>query len=178
MSQLKLTKDTYCSHCGTKFAEQVSWPRQCFHCGNDSYKNPIPVVVTIIPVFKDPNGYAAQQCGWLIEQRNIDPQKGGWAFPSGYIDFGETWQQAAARELQEEVGLTTKPEDFKLLDVISSAGGNMLIFCTHDGVYENDIKFEPNHEVTAIKFPILPSHAELCFPTHNEIWTKYYDSLH
>lgn len=167
-------KDSHCSYCGGRFAEQKLWPRKCFTCWNDSYKNPIPVVVILMRVFQRGTG---NQCGWLVEQRNIEPEKGGWALPSGYIDYGETWQEAAVRELQEEVGLTTDPKDFEIYKVVNSLGKNMLIFCTsRKGVYEDEFKFEPNHEVSAIRFPILPGHVNLCFPTHNEMWAEYYDS--
>ena len=162
---------SHCSYCGSKFSEQVNWPRKCFICYNDSYKNPIPVVVAMIAVFK--RGIAAQ-CGWLIEQRGIEPGLNGWALPSGYIDAGETWQQAAVRELQEEVGLSTKVDQYRLYDVVNSASGNMLVFCVHPGVYEDDIKFIPNREVLDISFPVFPAHQELCFPTHNEMWARYY----
>jgi len=165
-------KDSHCSYCGTKFTEQKEWPRKCFRCWNESYKNPIPIVVMLVRVFK--RGVGAQ-CGWLIQQRNIPPEKDGWAFPSGYVDFGETWQQAAARELQEEVGLVTEPQDFEIIRIINSTQGNMLLFCAHKrGVYEDEIKFSPNEEVSAVQFPVLPEHLELCFPSHNEVWRDYY----
>lgn len=167
-------KDSHCSFCGTKFTEQKEWPRKCFRCYNDSYKNPIPIVVALVRVFQR---NAIAQCGWLIEQRNIPPEKGGWALPSGYINFGETWQQAAAREIQEEVGLTTNAADYELLDVVASSTGNMLIFCTYKKVvYRDEVKFEPNEEVSAVQFPILPSHQKLCFPIHNEMWERFYNA--
>lgn len=169
-------RDSHCGYCGTKFTEQEKWPRMCFRCYNESYKNPIPIIVTLVPVHDDSRDVVCQ-CGWLIEQRGIEPQKGGWALPSGYIDFGETWQQAAVRELQEEVGLDTKPEDWKLVTIVTPPSGNMLIFCAHKGVRKSEIKFQPNKEVLAIDFPILPTHANLCFPSHNEVWGTYYDSL-
>lgn len=173
-------KDSYCSFCGTKFTEQINWPRKCFICYNDSYKNPIPVVVAIVPVCRytipnpmDPNPFQ----NVLIEKRNIEPQKGGWAYPSGYIDFGETWQQAIVRELQEEVGLFTKEEDFTLFDVVNSISGNMLIFCLHKGIHEDDIKFILNDEVSEIDLPNISSSFDkyqfLCFPTHNDMWKKF-----
>jgi len=167
------TKDSHCSYCGTKFTEQENWPRKCFICWNESYKNPIPIVVALVPVFLHPNA----QCSWLIEQRAIEPQKGGWALPSGYVNFGETWQDAVVRELQEEVGLETKPEDWKLVTIVTPASGNMLIFCAHNGVKKEDIKFEVNEEVSAIDFPVLPEHQELCFPSHNAVWRMYYEFL-
>jgi ADP-ribose pyrophosphatase YjhB (NUDIX family) len=169
-----------CSSCGTKFAEQKLYPRICFHCRLITYKNPIPVVVPLIPVPQP--GYSVYNRKnaprWLIQQRNINPKKGQWALSSGYINYGESWQDAAVRELQEEVGLTVSPNDFSLLDVVNATNDNMLIFCVHnDGVKESDIQFAPNEEVSGIQLITDPYQIELCFPTHNEQLRKYYDSL-
>jgi 8-oxo-dGTP diphosphatase len=172
---IKVEKDSHCSYCGSLFTEKVAWPRICFICNRESYKNPIPVVVAMIRVF---HRGQSSQCGWLIEQRGIEPKKYEWAFPSGYVEFGETWQQAMVRELQEEVGLSLTPEQLKLYDIINSSEGNMLIFCTvPGGIYWDEVKFTPNKEVLDIRSPVLPEDQKLCFPSHNEMWSKYYDSL-
>ena len=48
----------------------------------------------------------------LIERRNPPP---GWALPGGFVEYGETVEQAVARELQEETGLIAQSvEQFRV----------------------------------------------------------------
>lgn len=53
----------------------------------------------------------------LLIKRGIDPFKGYWATPGGYIDWDESAEQAVAREVLEETGLTVT--DTRLVGVAS-----------------------------------------------------------
>ncbi len=52
----------------------------------------------------------------LIRRRN-EPFKGKWALPGGFVEYGETVEEAVLREFEEEVGLKAKIK--KLLGVYS-----------------------------------------------------------
>jgi len=59
-----------------------------------SYQNPVPAVDLIIEI---------EGQGWvLIERRNPPP---GWALPGGFVEVGESLEQAAVREAREETCL-------------------------------------------------------------------------
>lgn len=163
-------KDSHCSYCGARFTEQTAWPRKCFICWNDSYKNPIPIVVSMVGVEIE------NKMGILIQQRNINPKKGEWALPSGYINHGESWEEAAVRENMEEMELPSSIEDYRFFDIKKPPSGNMLIFCTKF-VKEPEAllflmeDFVPNEEVSAVG--IWYGDTELAFPTHNECGQDY-----
>jgi ADP-ribose pyrophosphatase YjhB (NUDIX family) len=51
-------------------------------------------------------GTVAERDGRVVLiQRNIEPQKGFWSFPCGFMEVDETTEQAAIRETREETGL-------------------------------------------------------------------------
>ncbi len=80
----------------------------CPRCGHlvSVYRNPIPAADVIIRV---------GQSIVLIKRKN-PPH--GWALPGGYIDYGESAEQAALREAKEETGLNV--EELELFGVYSS----------------------------------------------------------
>lgn len=67
-----------------------------------SYKYPHPSVTTDCVIF----GFDGTKLQVLAVERGIDPYKGKWAFPGGFIKMDESCEEGALRELKEETGLT------------------------------------------------------------------------
>lgn len=66
----------------------------------------------------------------LLVKRAQNPQQGNWDIPGGYLDWDETLQQAASRELLEETGLIVPANEWKMFDIFSqpnNAAGNQVI---------------------------------------------------
>ncbi|MEO0563657.1 MAG: NUDIX domain-containing protein [Chloroflexota bacterium] len=56
----------------------------------------------------------------LLIKRGVDPEKGKWALPAGFVNAGEPPAEAAVREIQEETGIVVP--GVNLLDVFSNPG--------------------------------------------------------
>lgn len=88
----------------------------CAACGFVHYMNPRPVAGTI-PVREDGR--------LLLVRRAIPPREGTWVFPGGFMDLGETAEEAAARETREEALLEVA--DLSLLGVFSRPGPGVVV---------------------------------------------------
>lgn len=66
-----------------------------------TYKYPHPAVTTDCVIF----GFDGVSIKLLLIQRGIEPYKGAWALPGGFLKMDETAEEGARRELFEETGL-------------------------------------------------------------------------
>lgn len=157
-------RNAHCSYCGTRFAEGAPWPRECAACRNTSYLNPFPVAVIILPV----------DGGILCVRRNIEPRRGELALPGGYIGLGESWQEAAARELFEETGIRIRASDVK--DHITRStpeGRQVIVFGIGPALSSSSLPaFTPNDETQ--ERVIIDGPRELAFSTHTEALQLYW----
>src|SRR5688572_17496248 len=75
----------------------------CTICSTITYLNP-KVVTGLIPMTSDG--------GVALLRRNIEPAYGKWTYPAGYMELGETIEEAAARETREEINAKVKVTGF------------------------------------------------------------------
>ena len=95
----------FCSRCGSPlvFGAIPGEDRDrlaCQACGHIVYVNP-RLVVTTFPI---------TDAGEIVLiRRGIEPGKGWWAQPGGFLEVDETVHEAAIRETHEETGLLIEP---------------------------------------------------------------------
>lgn len=89
----------YCPVCGTGLSLKKVEDRKravCPACGWINYENPLPCAAALV---RNSEGEI------LLVKRGVEPGKGEWALPSGFIEIDETPERACLRELKEETGL-------------------------------------------------------------------------
>ncbi len=112
----------HCKTCGATATYRLpddgdTKPRAvCTSCATVHYENPLNVVGTL-PIWHGAN--AADPAGQvLLCQRNIEPRKGYWTLPAGFMELDETTAQGAARETDEEAGAQIQMQElFTLINV-------------------------------------------------------------
>ncbi len=98
----------FCQVCGHAMIDRLAYGksrRVCPECGYIHFTD--PKVAAVVFIEKDHRV--------LLVRRAINPERGKWALPAGYIDDGEDPREAAIREVREETGLAI--EITRLIDV-------------------------------------------------------------
>jgi ADP-ribose pyrophosphatase YjhB (NUDIX family) len=98
----------YCSHCGHQVA--LRWMEidrrkrhVCLGCGKVHYENPKVLVLCL----------AHWGSHLLMCKRALRPQLGMWSVPGGFVETGETLEEAASRETLEETGVELDPRQLE-----------------------------------------------------------------
>mgnify|MGYP006283014465 CR=1 FL=1 len=130
----------------------------CPDCHWVHYDNPLPVAVAAV----------TRSDRIFIIQRKNEPGAGAWALPGGFMESGESPEQACLRELEEETGF--QGEVRQLVGVYyreSEMYGSIIIIGYHVAYTGGELRM--NHEVQNADFfdsavvPFIP------FPSHKDI---------
>lgn len=104
--------DGFCERCGHAARREIpdgdNRPRRvCPACGHIHYANPKNVVGCLLE----------WQGRVLLCKRAIEPRRGFWTLPAGFMENGESMMEGAAREAWEEA--TARSDDLRLFAVYS-----------------------------------------------------------
>ena len=114
----------------------------CSKCEWIRYRNPLSVTSCVV---------LNKKGKILVAKRNLDPGKGKWALPGGFVELNETPEKSCLRELKEEIGI--KGKIIRLAGVYShntKEYGDLLIIGYLVNALEEKLKI--NNEVQEAKF--------------------------
>jgi ADP-ribose pyrophosphatase YjhB (NUDIX family) len=152
-------RHSHCHFCDHAYLEDQAWPRQCAHCHNISYRNPLPVAVAVVPITEG---------GVVLIRRAIEPRLGQLALPGGFIEYGESWQQAAAREVFEETGLEITATGITHLATLSAPDGTVLIFGQSASIARSALDHIAMSAETS-EVVVAEQAIDLAFPLHSQV---------
>jgi ADP-ribose pyrophosphatase YjhB (NUDIX family) len=136
--------------------------RKCLNCGFVAYQDPKVAVCVIIEM----------EGKIVLMKRRIPTDAGDWAVPGGFVDAGEKVEDAAVREIREEVGLDVRIDE--LIGVYSRAG-DPVVLIVYAGSAGGGV---PDCGPEALEIMLVP-YAEipwekLAFPANREALQDYY----
>jgi len=140
----------FCSECGQAVEHKVPpgdhLPRHvCTACGIVHYRNP-KVIVGCIPEWEDGR--------ILMCRRNIEPRKGLWTFPAGFLEMGEPSGDGAAREAREESLAEVEIKD---------------LFAVINVPYVSQVYLLHRARLKSLEFGPTPESSEVCLMAESEI---------
>lgn len=139
----------------------------CPPCRRFYYRNPVPATCCFV------RGAGDQL---LFARRSVEPAKGEWTLPGGYMELNETPEQTVLRELLEETGLRgTNPQYLGISSKPSPASGSIMVIGYVINEWEGEMR--PDTDAMELQFFSKAERPRLPFSVHRELLAMY-DALH
>ena len=156
----------YCPICAAALIEKSVDGRNrftCGECGWINYRNPFPGISCLVMNKKGE---------LLLIKRGIEPSKGAWALPGGFLELEESPEEAGCRELKEETGLEGSPgRQVGVTAHISPMYGHLLMIGIEYLVDVYDIKV--GDDAADARFYPVGSFPDIPFASHRELINKF-----
>lgn len=151
----------FCFRCGTPLVARLQEDRErptCPACGFIHYLDPKVAVAVII---SDTSSRV------LLGKRRIDPGSGLWSFPAGYVNRGEVLEEAALREVREEVAVAVHLAG---LVGVYSEPGSAVVLVVYAGQIQAGEPRPDGHEVSEVRwFPLDHLPEGMAFPHDHRV---------
>jgi 8-oxo-dGTP diphosphatase len=159
---------SFCPKCGGPLTRRLLKPTEpvrlvCTHCSFVFFLDPKVAVGTVV----------ALDGRILLLRRAIEPSYGKWVFPGGFVDRGESLEEAAVRETREETNLHVRI--IRLLNIYSVRDYPVVVI-----VYVAEaVGGEPSVGDEALEVRLCSPHEipwdELAFPSTSQALKDYLD---
>ncbi len=159
----------FCPSCGDRLVVHDDGERHqphCRRCRRFFYHNPVPA--TCCFVRRDDGAL-------LLVRRGVEPCKGEWSLPGGFMEVGENPEESARRELFEETGL--RGGRFRLIGASarpSAISGAILVLGYLVEGWEGELR--AGSDVSEVRFYALADRPNLVFTVHRDL-LETYDAL-
>lgn len=165
-----MSQSVYCPRCGTLMERRLVDDRDrevCPACGFIFYRNPVPAVGVVVTL----------EGKVVLVRRRYEPRSGCWALPAGFMELGESAEDAAIRECHEETGLLVRVDH--LLGVYSYGEGQhtgLLIIYAATATGGELVAADDATEAGLFDLDALPT--PMAFPTHLQAIDRWRRETH
>ena len=160
----------HCPICGRALVmayDGQSEQPHCPPCRRFYYRNPVPAACAFV------RGPGDQL---LFTRRAVEPARGRWSLPGGFMELGETPDQTVIRELQEETGLRgANPRFLGVSTKSSPVSGSIMVIGYVIDEWEGELCAAT--DAMEAQFFARSGRPELAFLVHRELLALY-DVMH
>jgi len=154
----------YCAICGGKLIVchdgQGDRPH-CSVCRRFYYRNPVPAACCFVRRNADE---------LLFARRAVEPCRGKWTLPGGFVELGETTEEAALRELHEETNL--RASQVQLIGVStqqSPTTGAVMVLGYLVVDWDGEETMRPDTDADALQFFRKEERPPVPFAAHRDL---------